>query len=61
MGRKLKSIRVLKGYKAKEIADILGISISALCRKEKDETQFSGVEVAKLCVLYDVDIRSLLD
>lgn len=61
MGKKLKAIRVLKGHQAKEVAEFLGISVTSLWRKEREVTEFSGVEVAKLCVLYDVDIRELLD
>lgn len=57
--RTLKEVRESKGITKKHIYSLLGISRQTLDNKESMKTQFSALEVQKLCSEYNVDILDL--
>lgn len=56
----LKEIREEKGLKQNYVADYLGITRQSLSNKETEKAKFGALEVQKLCVLYDTDIKDIL-
>lgn len=61
MGKKLKLIRIGKGFMQGYVAEYLGISRCSLCLKEADKHRFNAEEVIKLAILYEIDVKTLLD
>lgn len=59
MGEKLKQIRLSKGLKQNYVAKCLGIKPNSLSRKENGSREFTVDELYKLCIMYDIDLRTL--
>ena len=60
VGEKLLKIRKSKDFTQQEVADIIGISRSALSYYEKGERSIDIVTLYKLCHLYKVSVDYLL-
>ncbi|WP_338659669.1 helix-turn-helix transcriptional regulator [Paraclostridium sordellii] len=58
---KIKSIRVLKGIKQKEMAEILGITPQYLSRLEKKEADLKISTLKQIAKVLDVGIKDLLE
>lgn len=61
MGTKLKLIRIEKGMTQRFVASKIGLTGSQLCNFERGKGRISAEALIKLCVLLDVDIRTLAD
>lgn len=57
--RTLKSLRVDSGIPATHIAKLLGISRQSLYNKENYKCEFTGLEIQKLCEIYNIEIKDL--
>lgn len=60
IGRKLKTLRVNKGYEPIEIAEILGISKNTYGRYERNETIPDMKMLEKIAQEYQIDLIELL-
>ena len=57
---KLKDIRLKKGLKQQDIADILDVSIAAISRYESEERKLNQDQIVKLCLGLEVTPDELL-
>lgn len=57
---KLKEIRIRRGYTQKDIADILGVTVAAISRYEKEQRKLDQELIMKLCVALEVTPNELL-
>lgn len=57
--RTLKSLRVDSGITATHVAKLLGITRQTLYNKENYKSEFTGLEIQKLCEIYNVEISDL--
>lgn len=57
---KLKDIRLKKGLKQQDLADILEVSIAAISRYESEERKLNQDQIVKLCLGLEVTPDELL-
>lgn len=57
---KLKEIRLDKGLRQQDIAELLGVSIAAASRYESEERKLDQDQIVKLCLGLDVTPDELL-
>lgn len=57
---KLKEIRIRRGYTQKDIADIVGVTVAAISRYEKEQRKLDQELIMKLCVALEVTPNELL-
>ena len=55
----LKSIRVKFGYKQKEIADFLDVSVATYAKWEKNNSKMPLDKLQKLCEKYNVELTDI--
>jgi transcriptional regulator with XRE-family HTH domain len=60
IGKKLKTLRISKGYEPIEIAERLGISKTTYGRYERNETVPDMNMLEKIAIEYDISITDLL-
>ena len=51
----LRQVRALKGLSQEEFAKAIGMTPSALMRRENGQTQWTLEEVRTVCVVFDID------
>lgn len=59
--KKLQELRKLKGYSQSELANLVGVSRSAIAGYENGYTQPSLEILCKLCEIFNISIDSLMD
>lgn len=60
LGKKLRELRVSKQLSLNAASEKLGISISTLTRYEQGTTSLSIINLAKLSIVYDFNIKDFI-
>lgn len=60
MNERLKLLRQEKGFKLKDVADYLNVTVRTVCRYEKGTHEPSISQIRKLCDLFDVSADYLI-
>lgn len=56
VGRKLRELRISRGYKQYEVADMVGLSRPAVCNIEAGKRALTLNTLKKFCEVYSIDI-----
>jgi len=61
IGTKIRKIREIKNYKQEQIAEILGISVTAYGNIERDETNVSHERLEQIAKVLDLSVQDILE